>query len=469
MTLERPADQDIVVFGASGDLAHRKLMPALYSLHLQKLLPAKGRIVGYGRKPLDAAEYKASVARSLREYSSTFDEPSWSGFAERLIYLQTTEGMGELRGDSMLPSRLIYLAIPPAAFEKTVLSLGAGRLVTGTTLVVEKPFGTDLASARKLLGTLHEVLDESQIFRIDHYLGKETVQNIAVFRFGNALFERIWNRDVISHIQITVAESIGVEERGSFYEEVGALRDIIQNHAFQVLALLTMEPPATLDPDAIRDEKVKLFCSLRVMSPEDVVRGQYTKGAINGEPVAGYRDEEGVSSNSDTETFVAARLHIDNWRWGEVPIYLRTGKRMPTRKTSIEIGFKEAPVRYFEEAGAGSMKPDHLTIEIQPDETITLSFMAKVPGPELHVKHVHMNFSYDEEFDQDPADAYERLLHDAMRGDATLFARADGVERAWQVVQPVLDDPPGVRLYPAGSWGPPEADALIAPRRWHLQ
>ena len=290
-----------------------------------------------------------------------------------------------------------------------------------------------------------------------------------MFRFGNSIFERVWNRDAIDHIQITVAESIGIEGRGAFYEEVGALRDIIQNHVFQVLSLLTMEPPSSFKPEAIRDEKVKLFHAMQPLDPANVIRGQYSSSRVAGDDVPGYRDEEGVHPDSQTETFAALRLAIDNWRWAGVPIFLRTGKRLPRRATEVLIAFRDIPIRFFEGTGVEQLPANHLTISIQPDEEISFAFLAKVPGPEIRVKPVHMGFSYGESFMAKPAEAYERLLHEAMDGDHTLFARGDGVERAWTVVQPVLDAMPPVRPYPAGSWGPPEADELIAPRTWHLR
>ncbi len=339
----------------------------------------------------------------------------------------------------------------------------------GTRLLIEKPFGRDLASACDLDRRLSAVLDESQIFRIDHYLGKETVQNILVFRFGNSVFERIWNRDAIAHIEITVAESAGMDGRGYFYEEVGALRDIVQNHMLQVLSLLTMEPPASFDAEAIRDEKVKLLKAVQPLDPATVVRGQYTRGRVDGREVPGYRDEENVAPNSDIETFAAARISIENWRWAGVPIYLRTGKRLPFRATEIEIAFKSVPRSYFEATPVEHVSPNTLTMCIQPDEQITLSFLAKVPGQEINVQQVSMNFSYDDAFSAEPAEAYERLIRDAVEGDRTLFVRSDSVERAWEIVQPVLDNPPPLRFYEPGSWGPLESDEIVSPLRWHLR
>ena len=471
MSLQAPEHQDIIIVGATGDLARRKLLPALYNLHLEGLLPAVGRIIGYARTKRSDDEFRAAAAAAVKEFSRTgLDKGAWASFAERLTFVWAeSDGFAGVRRRCEQPARLVYLATPPSSFPATVRALGEQDLVEGTRLLVEKPFGRDLASAEALDTTLHRVFEESQIFRIDHYLGKETVQNILVFRFGNSIFERVWNRDVIDHVQITVAESIGVEGRGAFYEEVGALRDIIQNHVFQVLSLLTMEPPASFDPEGIRDEKVKLFHAIQPLDPANVVRGQYTSGRLNDERVLGYREEVSVDAQSSTETFVALQLHIDNWRWAGVPFLLRTGKRLPRRATEVLISFRDIPIRFFEGTGVQQLPTNHLTISIQPDEEITFAFLAKVPGPEIKVKPVRMSFSYGDAFMGQPAEAYERLLHEAMDGDHTLFARGDGVERAWTVVQPVLNAMPPVCSYPAGSWGPPEADELIAPRTWSLR
>lgn len=471
MSLLPAEDQDIVIVGATGDLARRKLLPALYNLQQEGLLPAKGQIIGYARTHLDDEEFRSLAQQGLRQFSRTgFDEKAWRTFSSRLRFVcADPDGFAGLSAALSLPNRLIYLAIPPSAFPSTVAALGEQDLVEGTKLVVEKPFGRDLASAKELHATLYDVFDESQIFRIDHYLGKETVQNILVFRFGNSIFERVWSRDDIDHIQITVAESLGIEGRGGFYEETGALRDIIQNHVFQVLSLLTMEPPASFDAEAIRDEKAKLFHAIRPLDPADVVRAQYTRGRLDGEEVPGYREEDGVDPSSATETFAALRLSIDNWRWADVPIFLRTGKRLPRRETEILVSFRDVPIRFFEGTGIEELPANHLSISIQPDEAITISFLAKIPGAEIRVKPVRMHFSYGSSFMSEPAEAYERLLHDAMDGDHTLFARGDGVEHSWAAVQPLLDAMPPVFSYEAGTWGPAEADELIAPRRWHLR
>jgi glucose-6-phosphate 1-dehydrogenase len=464
-------DQEIIIVGATGDLARRKLLPALYNLHLEGLLPAQGQIIGYARTGRTDDEFRADAASAVKEFSRTpFDEKAWATFANRLAFVSAeADGYAGVLQRCEQRTRLIYLAIPPSSVPATARALGEQGLVEGTRLVVEKPFGRDLASAQALGSALHEVFEESQIFRIDHYLGKETVQNILVFRFGNSLFERIWNRDAIDHVQITVAESIGIEGRGAFYEEVGALRDIIQNHVFQVLSLLTMEPPVSFDPEAIRNEKVKLFHAMQPLDPANVVRGQYTRAQVGDEQAPGYLEEAGVAGDSSTETFISLQLGIDNWRWANVPFFLRTGKRLPRRATEVLISFRDAPVRFFEGTDIRQLPPNRLTINIQPNEQIKFSFVAKEPGPEINAKPVHMNFSYDDEFTAQPAPAYERLLLDAMAGDHTLFARGDGVERAWEVVQPIIDALPPVCPYPAGTWGPPEADELIAPRAWQLR
>jgi glucose-6-phosphate 1-dehydrogenase len=470
MSLQAPHDQDIVIVGATGDLARRKLLPALYNLCCNELLPGSGRIIGFARTCLTYEEFRDAAEAAVREHSRTpFDAARWQSFEERLTYVCQDDGYAALRERASGRSRLIYLATPPAAFARIVEELEKHDLVKDARLLIEKPFGSDFASAKELDRTLHRAFHESQIFRIDHFLGKETVQNILIFRFGNSVFERIWNRDAIDHIQITVAESIGIEGRGAFYEGVGALRDIIQNHVFQVLSLLTMEPPVTFEARAIREEKTKLLDAVQPIDPARVVRGQYGPGTIDGEDVPGYCDEPGVSGTSTTETFVALELCIDNWRWAGVPVFLRAGKRLPRRATEIKIGFRDVPIRFFEELGVGSLPPNHLTISIQPDEAILFAFLAKVPGPDVTVKPVHMGFSYEDSFMVQPAEAYERLLHDAMEGDATLFARDDSVLRAWQILQPVLDAMPAICSYAAGTWGPPEANALIAPRTWHLR
>jgi glucose-6-phosphate 1-dehydrogenase len=403
------------------------------------------------------------LAPTLSFVSGTFDDPA--GIATLSRHLQDLDAELGMGG-----GRFYYLATPPSAFPVIATRLGGAPGGPGpkdrTRIVIEKPFGHDLESARALNATVQEVFDERQIFRIDHYLGKETVQNIMVFRFGNSLFERVWNRDAIDHMQITVAESIGVEGRGGYYEEAGALRDLVQNHMLQVLAFLTMEPPRSLEPEAFRDEKVKLLQTIHPFHPEDVVRGQYER-SVDGS-VPGYREEPNVAPDSQTETYAAVRLFIDNWRWSGVPFFLRHGKRLPARTTEVTVAFREAPAYLFRTIGVGPLPPDHLTIRIQPDEGISLAFQAKVPGPGIEPQTVRMDFDYGDSFKTKPAEAYERLIHDAMDGDHTLFTREDGVERSWEIVMPVLSAPPPVHLYPAGTWGPDEADTLIEPRHWHL-
>jgi glucose-6-phosphate 1-dehydrogenase len=471
MSLRPPADQDIVIVGGTGDLARRKLLPALYNLCRAGLLPARGPIVGFARSQLSDDQFRGVARDAVEEHSRTgLSEDDWSAFASRLQFVcAEPEGYAGLARHLGQPSRLIYVATPPSTFPEIVRQLGQHGLAEGASIVIEKPFGRDLESARSLDRALHSEFDESQIFRIDHYLGKETVQNILVFRFGNAAFERIWNRDAIEQVQITVAESIGIEGRGAFYEETGALRDIIQNHALQVLALLAMEPPSAFEAEAIRDEKAKLLHVINPVDPARVVRGQYAAGTIDGRSVRAYRDEEGTAGDSTTETFAALELCVDNWRWAGVPFFLRAGKRMPTRCVEIQIAFRDVPVCFFRGTDVAAVPANHLTIRVQPEESITFTFLAKVPGPEVAVQPVQMQFSYGESFMVQPPEAYERLLHDAMDGDAMLFARRDGVERAWAVVEPALQSPAPLCLYPAGSWGPREADDLIAPGNWHLR
>ena len=471
MSLKAPAPQDIVIIGASGDLSRRKLLPALYNLAAAGLLPAQGDIIGLARSDLSHERFQELARESVEQFSRTgFDEKLWARLAPRLTFVRLDEeGYAHLTDCTRQRERLVYLAIPPSVVPGTIRALRDAGLVSGMRLVMEKPFGQDLASARELGGTIREIFDESQIFRIDHYLGKETVQNILVFRFGNSVFERVWNRDAIDHMQITVAESVGVEGRGAFYEEAGALRDIVQNHVLQVLSLLTMEPPVNLAPEAIRDEKAKVIHAMRPLAPARTGRGQYTAGTVDGAAVPGYREEEGVPPDSTTETFFAAQLEIDSWRWAGVPFFLRTGKRLPRRATEVIIEFREPPLCFFEGTGVHQVRPDHLVLRIQPDEGITFTFLAKQPGAEVNAQPVSMNFSYRDSFMTEPAEAYERLLHDAMDGDHTLFARQDSVERAWMVVQPALENPAPLCTYPAGSWGPREADGLIAPHSWHLR
>ncbi len=471
MTLDSPHPQDFIVFGASGDLAKRKLLPALYNLEASDLLPDGCSVIGYARTEFDDKSFRDFARKAIEEFSrQPLKESIWKRFAARLRYIHNNaDGYKKLAADCIEPNRVFYLAVPPDAVQEVVDRLKEADLVKGSRVVVEKPFGTDIDSARKLNHILHSSFSESQIFRIDHYLGKETVQNILIFRFANSVFERVWNRDAVLHIQISVAESIGVEGRGAFYEEVGALRDILENHVLQMLALVTMEPPSSFEAEAIRDEKAKLLMAVRPIDPAKVVRGQYKAGKIDGKKVPGYREEANVAKDSDTDTFVALELQIDNWRWAGVPIYLRTGKRLPSRATEMEIAFKPTPIDYLPDDGQTFEHPNHLIYRIQPDESITFRFLAKEPGPAMEVKQIDMDFSYQKSFMVEPAEAYERLIHDVMHGDRTLFVREDAVERAWEIVQPIIDAPPPIHFYEAGTWGPKEADELVAPSLWHLR
>jgi glucose-6-phosphate 1-dehydrogenase len=470
MALTPPPDQDVVVIGASGDLSARKLLPALYNLSAEGLLPRHGDIVGAAPVDMDQADFSDFARDSVRKFSRTRPtEKALDGFLKRLrfVRLDPKATLADLRTALKRERRLVYLAVPPSAFASLITDIGAAGLGEGTSLIIEKPFGHDLDSARALNKTIHAVLPEERVFRIDHYLGKETVQNLLVFRFGNSIFERIWNRDAISRVEITVAESLGVEQRGAFYEQTGAIRDIVQNHVFQVVAMTAMEPPVSFDAEAIRNEKVKVLSAMQPLNPADVVRGQYTAGTVDGQRVKGYHQEPGVDSHSQIETFAAMRLCIDAWRWSGVPFFVRTGKRLATRDTRIAITFHDVPLHLFHGTGVHAVDNNRLVVHIQPDEGIAVGFVAKVPGPEVTVQPVSMRFNYGTSFKTSPPEAYERLLHDALQGDHTLFIREDEVERGWKVVQPVLDSPPRVVPYRAGSWGPKQADALVAPLHWH--
>jgi glucose-6-phosphate 1-dehydrogenase len=470
MQFRPPSDQDIVVFGASGDLAARKLLPALYNLAAEDLLPDRGDIVGTAPINWTDDEFQEHAHTSVANYSrSGLDEKVWSRFRRRLRFVPIQQGnrLHALRDALHCDRRLVYLAVPSSAFIDLVHDIGASGLAGGTSLIIEKPFGHDLTSATQLNAALHQVLPEDRIFRIDHYLGKETVQNLLVFRFGNAIFERIWNRDCVERVEISVAESLGVDGRGHFYEETGALRDIVQNHLFQVLSIVGMEAPVSYEAEALRNEKVKLLRVVQPIKPTDVVRGQYTAGVIDGQHVDGYREEPGVAPESTTETFAALRLHIDSWRWSGVPFYLRTGKRLRTRDTRVVVTFRDVPLHFFAGLNVDRIDSNILTIRIQPDEGIALAFVAKQPGPEITTQTVQMDFSYGSSFKTSPPEAYERLLHDALLDDHTLFIREDEVDRGWEIIDPVLRNPPRVVPYAAGTLGPDQADSLIAPGRWH--
>jgi glucose-6-phosphate 1-dehydrogenase len=470
MPLKPPPDQDIVVVGASGDLSRRKLLPALYNLVARDLLPRGGAIIGAA--PLDWTDekFRDFARESVTSFSRTgIDEPAFAAFAQRLrfVTLNENDDLAPLRQQLTQRERIVYLAVPPSAFTPLIDAIATAGLAEGTRVIIEKPFGYDLQSARALNAALHKVVPEERIYRIDHYMGKETVQNLLVFRFGNSVFERIWNRDAIQRVEITVAETIGVDGRGPLYERVGALRDIVQNHMFQLLALTAMEPPNSFDAEAIRDEKVQVLSSITPIDPHSVVRGQYTAGVVEGKRVAGYRDERGVAADSVTETFVALRLHLEAWRWSGVPFLLRTGKSLPVRDTRIVVVFHDVPLHLFRRVGVHQLGTDRLVVRIQPDEGISLRFVAKQPGPEVDPEPVEMNFSYGSSFRVSPPEAYERLLHDALDGDHTLFIREDEVEHGWKAVQRVLEHPPPLHFYGSGSWGPHEADRIASPGHWH--
>lgn len=480
----------VVIFGASGDLTKRKLVPALYNLAVDGFFTAPSNIVGVARRPVPEAEFRSQLRAGLEEFSRRrpVDDAVFGGVGARLHYVaadfsnqadfpRLRDAIAEIeQRNGTPPNRLFYLAIPPehiAAVTKNLASVGL--LEDGedrwARIIVEKPFGTDLASARTLNGALRGVVGERQVFRIDHYLGKETVQNLLVFRFANGMFEPVWNQKYIDHVQITVAETVGVEARAGYFDKAGVTRDIIQNHVLQLLSLVAMEPPVALDADAVRDEKVKVLRALRPIAASEAAdataRAQYAAGAIGGKPVPPYRGEPGVPKESTTETFAAIRCFVDNWRWSGVPFFLRAGKRLPRRATEIAIQFKSPPHVLFDGQGAARLEPNVLTLRIQPDEGISLKFTSKVPGPRPLVQPVRMDFLYGTSFGVEPPEAYERLLLDAMLGDSTLFTRADEVEAAWRFITPILEGwrdagAVGLDSYACGSWGPRSADDLLA-------
>jgi glucose-6-phosphate 1-dehydrogenase len=465
-----PPDQDIVVVGATGDLAHRKLLPALYNLSAGGQLPAHGSIIGAAPFDWSDDKFRDFARDAVTRFSRTgIDEASFGQFATRLRFgpMMDGERLNSVVPLLTQPSRMVYLAVPPSAFEPLIAAMGTFGLQDTTRIVIEKPFGHDLQSARELNAMLHRVVPEQRIYRIDHYLGKETVQNLMVLRFGNAVFARLWNREAIERVEITVAESIGIESRGPLYEQIGALRDIVQNHMFQVLALITMDAPNSFDAEALRNEKAKALSSIIPITPRHVIRGQYAAGDVDGQLVPGYRQEPGVAASSNTETYVALRVELESWRFSGVPFFLRTGKRLPIRDTRVVIVFRDVPLHLFRHVGVQHLDSDRLVMRIQPDEGITLRFVAKRPGPDIDPQPVDMDFNYDTAFRVSPPEAYERLLHDVMVGDHTLFIREDEVEAGWTAVAPVLKDPPPIHLYPAGTWGPPEADTIPRPWHWH--
>ncbi len=478
-----------IIFGAQGDLTKRKLIPALYNLAVSQHLPQEFAILGVDAIPMNTEDFRAKINRDIQELTTRPIESrvkDWlldrlyylSGdFLDRQTYSRLTESLKNINSTHGTAGNYVfYMATAPKFFAEIVQHLGAQGLVENQELsarriIIEKPFGHDLPSARALNQALGTVLDERQIYRIDHYLGKETVQNILVFRFANGIFEPIWNRQYIDHVQITVAETLGVEHRGLYYDQAGALRDMVPNHLLQILAFVAMEPPNTFDPESVRDEKVKVLRAIQPMNPREVlestVAGQYESGIIAGHPVPSYRTEAHVAPQSLTETYVAMNLSIDSWRWEDVPFYLRTGKRLPARMTEVVIQFKAAPLMLFRKTPVDHLTPNVLVIRIQPDEGISLSFGAKIPGPKVQVGTVDMDFQYAEYFGDRPSTGYETLLHDVMAGDATLFQRSDNVELGWNIVDPIVKvweslGTHAIRPYPAGTWGPPEADALLA-------
>ncbi len=492
----RPSDPcTIVIFGAAGDLTKRKLLPALYNLKSNGLLPRDVAIVGSSRQKIGHAQFREEQSKDISEFATRpVDEALWEELRNALYYQPgefadpaTYTNLAALLTEVAKKHRtrgniLFYLVVPPGFFAEIIRRLGEAGLVreeegAWRRVIIEKPFGRDLDSARPLNAEIGKVLEERQIYRIDHYLGKETVQNILVFRFANGLFEPIWNRRYVDHVQLTVAETVGVEDRGSYYETAGVLRDMIQNHMFQLLALVAMEPPSSFEANAVRDEKVKVLKAIRPMPPEEVlqrtVRGQYGEGYVGGQKVVGYRSEPKVSPMSATETYAAVKLYVENWRWAGVPFYLRSGKRLAERHTGIVIQFRRPPLLLFEEAALGEIEPNRLVLHIQPDEGIEVQMKAKQPGPIAQLKTVKLDFSYKDFGEASAATGYERLLYDSMIGDTTLFHRADMVEAAWTIATPILDvwqslPARDVPNYPAGSLGPTAADELIQRdgRKW---
>ena len=488
MRLSRIPDANIlVILGATGDLTKRKLIPSLFSLFQQNLLPQKFKIIAFARRPKSTDDFRNDMQNALKEFANTTEaqNDSVKRFLQKIVYHQGDFGaveahqklvitINKIEKEEHIPAnRMFYLATPPSTYEEIIHNIGQAGLAQSengwTRIIIEKPFGSDLDSARQLGMAVSQVFSEDQIYRIDHYLGKETVQNLLVFRFANGIFEPIWNRRYVDHVQITMAESIGMEGRGKFYQETGILRDILQNHILQLLCLVGMEPPSDFEANAVRDEKVKVLNAIEPFTKEEldkfVVRGQYSQGSLWGKSHPGFLQEDGIPSDSATETFVAMKLVINNWRWAGVPFYIRTGKRLPKRVTEIAIYFKSAPLQLF-----GEQKQDvtsnMLALNVQPDEGIALKFDSKVPGPSGTIRPVTMDFRYGTSFGEKAPDAYERLLLDAMLGDSTLFTRADETNMAWKLVTPVLKHweklgREKLPQYEIGSWGPKESDDLL--------
>lgn len=485
----------VVLFGASGDLAKRKVIPAMYDLAVHDALGPRYAIVGFARTSMQDESFRTAAGEAAKSISEVgpIDPSQWDQFASNLFYnagdygdqaayAQLAKRLAEVEASKNLGgNRLFYLSTPPEVYPDIIEQLGRAGLARPSSqdawvrVIIEKPFGRDLASAKELNKIVLNVFEEKQVYRIDHYLGKDTVQNLLVLRFGNGIFEPLWNRNYVDHVQITAGETLGVERRGGFYETAGALRDMIQSHVLQLTSLVAVEPPASFDATAVRNEKLKVLQSIRPfnleMVAQAVVRGQYSPGQLNGKPVPGYRQEAGVSPTSRTETFVSAKLLIDNWRWAGVPFYLRTGKRLAKRSTEIMIQFKCAPHIVFRER---EVEPNRLVLNIQPDEGISVSFGAKRPGTEMSIGNVTMNFSYRESFGGASRSAYATLVNDCLRGDATLFDRGDSVEAAWSLVDPILDvwsaaKSSSVPQYASGSWGPKESDVMLERdgRKWY--
>jgi glucose-6-phosphate 1-dehydrogenase len=476
----RPDPAVLTIFGASGDLTRRKIFPALYALAVRELLPEQFAVLGVARTEHTTEEFVDQMEAAVREFGrDEFRSEIWEGLARRTRYVATE--IADEEGEDLVAktltqldeelgtrgNRVYYFAVPPDAMPKLVEELGERRATTGwTRLIIEKPFGHDLDSARHLNEVLSRNYTEDEVFRIDHYLGKDTVQNLLALRFANGIFEPIWSRQFIDHVQITVAESLGIERRAAFYEQAGAIRDVFQNHLLQLVALTAMEPPINFTAMAVRNEKLKVLMAMPTPGPRDVVRGQYGPGFVEGEPVPGYREEEGVDPRSETDTFVAARLKVDNWRWADTPFYVRVGKRLPRRETTIAIQFKRVPHTLFEDTT--ELRPNLLIVHIQPNEGVSLAIGAKVPGEGMKVRTVHMDFLYGGAFRTGLPEAYERLILDAWLGDATLFTRADEIEEQWALVDAIVAawrrDRPSFPNYAAGTWGPQAAQELV---QWH--